>query len=272
MRIVDVHCHVGTQAMVVPAGRKAGATPSLAEVVESDLPHRKEALDRFGIEAVPGPTYGYPQANGPADTRALNDLLAAYRLRDPARFPWAVAAVQPVQAATAAAELERCLRDLGMRGMMLHARLQGVYTDSPSVDPLMEILSAAGLPALIHAHSWSKLESAWRLERLARRFPRVPIIALDPFSDYENAEEFMEIARRTPNIHFDTGLIQGGAGLIERFVREFGPERIVLGNAIAPHATGYRRTGILLELLESDLPDTDKEAIFGGNAARVFGG
>jgi hypothetical protein len=51
----------------------------------------------------------------------------------------------------------------------------------------MEILDAAGLPALVHAHSWSKLESAWRLERLARRFPRVPIIALDPFSDYENA-------------------------------------------------------------------------------------
>jgi predicted TIM-barrel fold metal-dependent hydrolase len=260
MRVIDVHCHIGTQAMVVPAGRKDGAVTSLAQVVDADYPRQKEALDRFGIEAVPGPTYGYPQPNGPADTPELNDLLAAYRRRDPAGFPWAVAAVQPVQAATAAAELERCVRDLGMRGMMLHARLQGVYTDSPSVDPLMEILSAVGLPALVHAHSWSKLESAWRLDRLARRFPRVPIIALDPFSDYENAEEFMELARRTPNILFDTGLIQGSA------------ERIVLGNAIAPHATGYRRTGILLELLESDLTDPEKAAIFGGNAARVFDG
>ena len=57
-----------------------------------------------------------------------------------------------------------------------------------------------------------------------------------------------------------------------RSASELFPERIVLGNAIAPHAAGYRRTGILLEILESDLTDTDKEAIFAGNAARVFGG
>src|SRR5262245_47335296 len=123
MRIIDVHCHVGTQAMVVAAGRP-GLEASLEEVIEADYPRRKAGLERHGAEAVPGPTYGYPQPNGPADTRELNDLLSAYRRRDPARFPWAVAAVQPVQAAAAAAELERCLRELGMRGMMLHARLQ----------------------------------------------------------------------------------------------------------------------------------------------------
>jgi predicted TIM-barrel fold metal-dependent hydrolase len=272
VRIIDVHVHVGTQAMVVGPPGRSGTERDVGEVIDADYPRRREALEAYGIEAVVGPTYGYPQPNGPADTRRLNDLLAAYAARDPARFPWVVAAAQPLQAAPAADELHRCLRDLGMRGMMAHPRLQGVYTDSPSVDPLMEILDGAGLPALIHAHSWSKLESAWRLDRLARRFPRVTIIALDPFSDYENAEEFIEITRRTPNILFDTGLIQGGAGLIERFVREFGPERIVLGNAIMPRRSGYKRTGILLELLESDLSDAEKEAVLGGNAARIFGG
>lgn len=82
--------------------------------------------------------------------RQANDVLAAAVQRHPTHF--AGFATVPLQDPVAgAAELERAVRQLGMKGVMLFGATGGHYLDDPRYQPFWECLEELGCPLYLHA-------------------------------------------------------------------------------------------------------------------------
>lgn len=269
--VLDVHHHVGNafRALGGNVDQQGGLT--LEDYLQQELSSRVEIMDRGGVQqAVVIPGHGYERVNGIADTRAENDAIAAYRDQMPERFPAAVGIVEPRDGEASLAELTRVREELGLVGISLHTRFQGVSLDSRWILRYCERMGELGLVPVIHAMDDTPEEALWKLAQLARALPDLQILALDPFCSYEATRQCFFVAEVAPNILFDTSLSYN-FDFIEDFAGRFGAERVVFGTDLYSHPVGRRISHILPQILESDLADGDKALILAGNARRLFG-
>ena len=116
---------------------------------------RLAAMDEAGIEhailSLSGPGVQVERNTGLATSRAraANDDLAARIAARPDRFSgFAHLALQ--DAAGAAAELERCVREHGFKGALINGHTNGLYLDHPSLAPLWECAESLGVPLYLH--------------------------------------------------------------------------------------------------------------------------
>ena len=78
-----------------------------------------------------------------------NDRLAAAVREHPKRFAgFAALALQEPE--KAAAEFERCVRQLGFKGALVHGTMRGVFLDDPQFTPLFETAQALDVPIYLH--------------------------------------------------------------------------------------------------------------------------
>lgn len=269
--VLDVHHHVGNafRALGGDVDQASGMTPE--EYRAREIASRLEIMDRGGVDqALVIPGHGYERANGIADTRAENDAIAAYRDQNPERFPAAIGVVEPRDGAASLAELDRLKRELGLVGISLHTRFQGVSLDSRWIRAYCERMGELGLVPVIHAMDDTPEEALWKLAQLARDLAALPILALDPFSSYEATRQCFFVADIAPNITFDTSLSYN-FDFIEDFAKKFGSERVVFGTDLYSYPVGRRISHILPQIVESSLDDADKARILGGNARALFG-
>ena len=95
----------------------------------------------------PGPEWF--GAEGLAVAQMANDFVAGVVRKHPARFfglcvlPWQ-------DAAAAERELDRCAKQLGMRGLLLYTNLAGRFPDEPEFRPVLARAAELGLPVLLH--------------------------------------------------------------------------------------------------------------------------
>lgn len=119
----------------------------------TDVQAKLADMDAHGITMTalsvndPGPEWF--GTDGPAVARVMNDFIADIVRRHPTRFiglcvlPW-----QDMKAARA--ELERCVRDLGMKGLLLYTNLAGRFPDEPGLRPLFGWAAEFDIPVLLH--------------------------------------------------------------------------------------------------------------------------
>lgn len=263
--VFDVHHHVG-QAFDPLGGVIEGAPP-----IDVELRERVRIMDEGGVrQALVIPGHGYLRPDGLHDTRRVNDDIAAYRDRTPDRFPAACGIVEPLYGADGLAELDRAAGELGLRAISFHTRFQGVSTDHHWLLRYVERIGELGMLPIIHAMDDTPEESLWKLASVARRFPGLTILALDPFSSYEATRQCSHVADVATNVVFDTSLSYN-FDFIEEFAVRFGAERVVFGTDLYSHPVGRRISHLLPQIVACDLPDDDKAAILGGNARRLLG-
>lgn len=116
---------------------------------------RIESMDRAGIAkavlSVAGPGVQVESDGAVAARMAsgANDYLAKEIQKRPERYAgFGHLAMQ--DAAEAADELERCVRDLGFKGVMINGHTNGQYLDHSSLAPFWERAAALGTPVYIH--------------------------------------------------------------------------------------------------------------------------
>ena len=134
-----------------PTGR-----PNPMELVKEIGDVRLKSMDETGITVQvlsntgPGPDL-VPGADGVAMAREMNDYLAEACARHPDRF--AGFAVLPMQSPEAcAAELRRCVKELGFLGALVNGTTEGRFLDHPSYDDLLAEAVALDVPVYIHPH------------------------------------------------------------------------------------------------------------------------
>jgi predicted TIM-barrel fold metal-dependent hydrolase len=270
-RILDVHHHVGDATAILGGASEVPSGVMEEETLRAEMAARLAIMDRDGVEqAVVIPGHSYLRPHGIADTRRVNDAIAAYRDRRPDRFPVALGIVEPRDGPAALAEIDRARAELRLAGISFHVRFQGVSLDNLWVRRYLERMADRGLVPVIHAIPESPDEALWKVAKLARALPDVPILALDAFAAHESARECSLIAEIAPNILFDISLAHSFE-VIEAFARQFGAARVVFGTDLYSPPLGKRISHLLPQILESGLSEAEKAAIFGGNARRLFG-
>jgi predicted TIM-barrel fold metal-dependent hydrolase len=142
-----------------------------------------------------------------------NDELAAACRTHPDVFV-GFAGIDPWKGALAVRELERCVRELGLRGVKLHPGRQAFYPNDRHFYPLFEAAAALGVPALFHTGMMAagagtpggrgqRLEYTRPifLDHLAADFPELTIIAAHPAWPW--ADEGLALARHKRNVYLD---------------------------------------------------------------------
>ena len=262
MEIFDIHHHLGSLM--------GGSLQEEQGWEVRDYSNRVRIMDANGVAsaAILAAT-GYIQADGIKDTMRCNDVVAAYRRRDPKRFPVACGIVEPLHGERSLGELERIKQDLELDGVVWHSRFQGVAVDHPLMRPLLKKVSQLGLVPLIHTNAESNLEAVWRLERLALEFPELTFVSMDALTTNANSQLALDVAKRTTNILFDTAHVRGPA-YVKQFVEAVGAHRMVFGSLFYSYPASYEHCATLAEIKAAKISDEDKEKILGLNAKRLF--
>lgn len=138
-------------AAVVPKAVAEKILPVLADVGE----RRLEAMTQAGIDVAVLSNVGSVQGILDATialrlAQQANDYLALTVQRHPKRY--AGFATVPLQDPTVGAnELERAVRQLGLRGAMVFGHTNGAYLDHDRFRPFWERAEALGVPVYLHA-------------------------------------------------------------------------------------------------------------------------
>lgn len=207
-----------------------------------------------------------------------NDEVAAIAGRFPGRFI-PVASVDPHKGEAACRELERAVRELGMKALKLHPQLQAFRPDDRAFSPLWATAEALGVPVICHTGTSGigagaaggqgiKLDLARPiyLDAVAADFPALVIVCAHfgwPWTD-----EAIAMALHKANVYLD---VSGWAPryLPPQLVRDMKGrlrEKVLFGSDypfIAPERC-------LEELEALGLGDEALALILRGNAARVF--
>ena len=211
MRAIDIHVHVP-----IPPGHpaalekeqlagyfKSGPMPSSpAEMYE-----KYKALDIFGVifEIDAETATGVPYVG--------NDYVASVARTYPDQF-MGFASVDPWKGAVAIRELERSVRELGLRGLKLHPTTQAFFPNDQRFYPLWARCAELGIPALFHTGQTGvgsgapggggfKLKYAhpMLLDDVAADFPGLTIIMAHPAVPWQ--EEQLAVALHKGNVYID---------------------------------------------------------------------
>jgi predicted TIM-barrel fold metal-dependent hydrolase len=267
--VFDVHHHVG-RAFDALGGELDPGDDGRDEFGAIELADRLRIMDDGGVrQAMVIPGHGYLRPRGLADTRLVNDEIAAYRDRTPDRFPVACGIIEPRDGAAAFGEIDRVADELALVALSFHTRFQGVSLDSRWIVRYLERMGGLGLVPVIHAMDDTPEEALWKLAAIARELPDLPLLALDAFGGFEATRQCFFVADVAPNIVFDTSLSYN-FDFIEDFVLRFGTERVVFGTDLYSHPVGRRISHLLPQIEASSLSDADKAAVLGGTARRLL--
>jgi uncharacterized protein len=111
-------------------------------------------MDQHGIDiqvlshTVPSPEILEP-TRAVTLTRRVNDELAETIARYPTRFA-GFASLPIADPGAAARELERAVKDLGLKGAMIQGVSQGRFLDDPFFTPMFETAEALDIPLYLH--------------------------------------------------------------------------------------------------------------------------
>jgi len=118
-----------------------------------DVDVKLEAMDAAGVELTalsindPGPEcFG---VDGPAIAQIANDFIAGIVAKYPQRF-FGLCVLPLQDMRTSLAELDRCVKQLKMKGILLYTNLSGRYPDEPEFRQLFERAVELDLPILLH--------------------------------------------------------------------------------------------------------------------------
>jgi uncharacterized protein len=231
----------------------------------------------------------YLNTNAPADERAaaLADLL---RAEDAAGIQYAFVMPTPTprpdnQALfeTAGAEprallccqvnpnhddafavVERSVRDWGMRMLKIMPAIYNLRLTSPLASRLMALARDLGI--LVNIHSGSEISHPLAIGALCRRFPDLPVV-MDHMGYREWVGDAIEAARDNENLYLGTTVASFEPSVIERAVRELGPERVIYGSNLP-----LLHSDLAVEAIKRQRLGAEAEAlILGGNLARLVG-
>jgi aminocarboxymuconate-semialdehyde decarboxylase len=264
----------------------------------------EQGLDMHVISLQPMFADALPAERAIRICRQINDAFAAVVAANPTRF-LALANLPMQSPEDAARELERAVRDLGLRGAEICSQINGKNLDDASFAPFYAKAQELDVPIFIHPAGVPGLGE--RLGRyyltnlignpmdttiaaaslifggVLRDFPRLKVYLAHgggacPYIRYRwdhgwkvRAEGKVNITRPPSEyfkqLYFDS--LTHGAPALSFLASTVGPERIMIGTDY-PFDMGNYNSAAGVESA-AGLTDAEKDLILGGNAVRLFG-
>jgi predicted TIM-barrel fold metal-dependent hydrolase len=256
MLAIDAHTHV------FPVGRKwLGKYPVLT-TPEMLI----EEMDNNGFDKAIIVNTGsqIPEAN-----RANNDYVSGVVKKWPNRFI-GFASVCPLAGEDALLEMERAIKELGLKGIKLYPP-HGYAIDSPIVFPVIEKAIKLRVPITIHSDFHSQFCTPYQVARLASFYPEATIIMAHMGMHSDMYFMTPEIVKPYKNIILDTSATPDHPdATFLNPVRELGVDRVVFGS----DALCLDQATTLKKLMQAEkrwgLTKEEKRHILGENIARIL--
>ncbi len=260
--IIDIHGHLGS---INQAPWWAAGAADLERALE------QAGVDRLCVSSAKSLMYDAAEGN--------RELAAA--LKTSTRLLGYVT-VNPVFPETLR-ELERLAAEPRFVGVKIHPDYHGYDLASRAVRPFLDevaeraplILSHVScMPGTGFAATAKVLDYAARHPRTRFVLAHLAGIYQNPLYPYfPNLEGLEQVAERAlDNVYVDTAhfLMYVYPGVMERMVALLGAERIVFGTDMPLQGAAQARFA-LETILALPIPEADKQAILGGNAAAILG-
>ena len=275
----------------------------------TSIEQRLKDMDRMGIDVQAISTsplqyyYGVDADLGRQTSRTINERLAEIAASHPERF--VALGTAPMQdPGLAVKELEHCMRKLGFRGMEIGTNVAGVEIADPRYERFWSKAEALGAVVFLHPIGYTDttrltqhfltniignpLDTTVALAHIVfggvlERYPRLKIVAAHGGGymghyparmdhGYKVRPECHDHISRPPSyymkkIYYDTMVF--GEEQLEHLVNLWGADRVVIGTDY-PYDMGYYKPVDFVEGTRS-LSHAEKDAIIGGNAAKLLG-
>ena len=161
-------------------------------------------FDREGIDRAVLPGEDHEVVTG---KRTGNDKLAEFCAADPERLI-GFAGADPLKGMDGVRELERAVRDLGLRGLNIGSFWSQLYPTDARYYPLYSKCVELDVPVILHAANNFSLETVMDhshpkyIDRVATDFPELKIVATHGGWPWGN--ELVAVAWRHRNVYIDT--------------------------------------------------------------------
>ena len=207
LRIFDAHAHVGQS---LTSGKR---------ISEQEVTAAFEQADVTGALMLPFPIT--------ADPRAAHDEVAQFCARQGPNFVGGISLNPAMPRDAFVAEVERCIQQLKFRAIKFHPMCYSMSPLYAQARIVFEMADRFGVPVIIHTGRGIPFALPSLAIPRAIEFPNVPIIlAHAGYQMY--ADEALVAAQVCGNIYLETSWCS--AEQIDKFVRELGPERIMMGS------------------------------------------
>jgi len=263
LEIIDIHRHIITDVADNELFRVPERSDFASWIAAAPLTANTNKNTRYAIL----PPSFYVLTNGLADTRRLNDLMAA--VREKINAPAAFGLVEAHHGEAALEEIDRIADELRLTGIVWRHRAQGVYADVPIMTKFIARAAERRLVPMLYVTPASMNESLWRVWNLAEQFPTVPIIALGALANWEYLQQILATPDRATNIHYEISNFFGEPEDLGALAKRLGSHRVVYGcggcGAVPRLDSNFGE-----RIAQSALADDVKHAILSGNAKRLL--
>jgi len=226
---------------------------------------RREGIERAVVSSLPAVLYKNPHAG--------NEQLAE-ELGGPSRFCVPFAVLNPSLPGWRE-DLRRCAQDLGMRGLRLYPNYQRYSLRSRETKALVRGAAKLGWPVCVSVrlederfHHWAmkvKPTPVAAIARLALDLPQATVVLSG--GSYADLGAFFSAVGDAPNAYAEIGWVKSPLEAVKACVQQFGAERLLMGTSF-PFDVPWCGTE---KITRADIADEAKQAIMGGNAARLLG-
>ena len=278
MRAIDIHAHVPREPGLEEFGIEQGLR-AMFRMRESppDPAGMAETYRDLDVLAV---IFSVDSQTATGDVPDSNDYVAEIAARHPEQFI-GFASVDPHKGEWAVKELERSVKELGLKGLKLHPIHQAFFPNDDAFRPLFDKCEELGVPVLIHsgyaaAGAGTPGGGGFRLkyarpipyiDDLAADHPDLTIIMAHPAWPW--VDEQVAVALHKPNVYID---LSGWAPryIPRELIREANTrlqDKVLFGSDY-PYMPPSRW---LQEFEELEIRDGPRQKILLDNAKRVLG-
>jgi predicted TIM-barrel fold metal-dependent hydrolase len=212
MKAIDIHIHVPDPPGHIAAKEKEDMA---AYFGMTDLPRTPEALyEKYKALDIFGVIFSIDSESTTGIPYIGNDYVASVAQKYSDQFI-GFASVDPWKGKTAVQELERSVKELGLRGLKLHPSVQAFYANDIRFYPLWEKCAELEIPVLFHSGQTGvgarepggggiKLKYCQPIpyfDDVAADFPSLTIIMAHPAVPWQ--EEQLSVALHKQNVYID---------------------------------------------------------------------
>jgi len=304
---VDMAAHILTPNF----GKKyASLVPAIGERIEMktpavcDLEIRMRLMSRYPkvlqvltMANLPLERYCEKASDAVELAKIGNDDFADLVLRYPDKFMGAAAILPMNDVDEACKECERAIKGLGLQGIQLYTRINGVPVAEPQFRPLFKMMADYGLPIWIHPTLNPQLDHdndllTWEFEisscmhklvvsGIFKEFPDIKIImhhagAMIPFNTGRvhytlnlYPLPYKGLSQDFHKFYVDTAIYGNTTGLMDSYAF-FGPERMLYGTDAPLGPKWGMIEGTIESIDRMSIPEEEKRMIFKQNALDMF--
>ncbi|MGD9496770.1 MAG: amidohydrolase family protein [Armatimonadota bacterium] len=156
-------------------------------------------------------------------------------------------------------ELIAEMLERGVRAARIYPATHGFPLTDQIAGPLLSALMQARIPLFVDVGELPIDQAC----ALCERCPELPVVLCGV--SWASDRQLEPALERAPNLHIETHFFQGHRAY-ERFVRDFGAERLIFGTGLPDCSPG---AAVMMSLYEN-IPDQDRVKIAGGNLLRLL--